>query len=373
MAGRVQIVYGDSYMGYRHSPDHPLQPLRVKLAVELIQSLGLLRGADMVPPRQATVDEIALVHAPDYIELVRRLGGREDGVPVREALEAGFGSGDNPIFERMHEASAEIVGGSLVAAEAVASGGALHAFNPAGGLHHAMRGRASGFCVYNDPAVAIAWLRASGHRVAYVDVDVHHGDGVQALFYSDPEVLTISLHETGRYLFPGTGWPHETGTGAGRGLAANLPLQPFTWDEPWLAAFEAVVPPLLRTFRPSVLVTQDGCDTHLLDPLAHLQTSTRIWPVIGRRFHELAHELCEGRWVATGGGGYAVTEVVPRAWTLLVAEMVERPQLAVELLDPEAFLPEPEAQERVWRYLEKDLDQLSRDLKTELQIPSEAR
>ena len=244
MAGRVQIVYGDGYMSYRHSPEHPLQPVRVRLTIDLIESLGLLRGAaSMVPPRQAAADEIALVHSPDYIELVRRLGTGQDGVPVRDMVSAGFATGDNPIFERMHEASAEIVGGTLVAAEAVHTGTALHAFNPAGGLHHALRERASGFCVYNDPAVAIAWLRARGHRVAYVDVDVHHGDGVEALFYSDPEVLTISLHESGRYLFPGTGWPDEVGTGAGTGLAANLPLQPFTWDEPWLAAFEAIVPP----------------------------------------------------------------------------------------------------------------------------------
>jgi acetoin utilization protein AcuC len=351
-------------MSYRLSEDHPLQPIRVKLAVELMREVGLVEFAELVPPRVATDSELALCHSKDYIELVRRLSEPDlsEGVPRAEIAAGGFASPDNPIADGMHEACAAVVGGSLVAAEAVHSGAALHAFNPAGGLHHASRARASGFCVYNDVAVAVAWLRARGHRVACVDVDVHHGDGTQALFYSDPEVLTLSLHESGRYLFPGTGFPYECGAAPGRGAAANLPLLPYTWDEPWLAAFEATVPPLLREFQPTVLVTQDGCDTHFLDPLAHLQASTAIWPRVGRRFHELAHELCQGRWVATGGGGYAIREVVPRAWTLLFAEMVERPELATSLVDAETFAPPREAQERVWTALEQDLGALSQEL-----------
>lgn len=351
-------------MAYRLSEDHPLQPIRVKLAVELMRELGLVEYAELVPPRAATDGELALCHSREYIELVRALSEPDlrDGVPRAEIAAGGFASPDNPIADGMHDACAAIAGGSLVAAHSVHAGAVLHAFNPAGGLHHASRSSASGFCVYNDVAVAVAWLRDQGHRVAYVDVDVHHGDGTQDLFYSDPRVLTISLHESGRYLFPGTGFTDESGAGPGAGTAANLPLLPYTWDDPWLAAFEATVPPLLREFRPTVLVTQDGCDTHFLDPLAHLQASTRIWPRIGRRFHELAHELCEGRWVATGGGGYAIREVVPRAWTLLFAEMVERPELAAELLDPQPFAPEADAQARVWSGLEQDLAQLSRVL-----------
>jgi acetoin utilization protein AcuC len=362
MSGAVRLVWGEAFMAYRLSEDHPLQPIRVKLAVELMRDLGLVEFAELVPPRQATDGELGRCHSRDYVELVRALSEPDlrEGVPWAEIASGGFASPDNPIADGMHDACAAIAGGSLVAAEAVQSGAALHAFNPAGGLHHAARSRASGFCVYNDVAVAAAWLRDQGHRVACVDVDVHHGDGTQALFYSDPQVLTISLHESGRYLFPGTGFPDECGVGAGARTAANLPLQPFTWDEPWLAAFEATVPPLLREFRPTVLVTQDGCDTHFLDPLAHLQASTAIWPRIGHRFHELAHELCEGRWVATGGGGYAIREVVPRAWTLLFAEMVEHPELATELVDTESFAPRQEAQDRVWAALEEDLGALSR-------------
>jgi acetoin utilization protein AcuC len=366
VSGAVRLVWGDAFMEYRLSEDHPLQPLRVQLTVDLIRELGLDASADVVEPRLATDEEIALCHAPGYVELVRLLS---DGAPLdREAFQAGFGTGDNPVALGMHDACAAVVGGSLVAAEAVHTGAALHAFNPAGGLHHAMRDRASGFCVYNDVAVAVEWLRRQGHRVACVDVDVHHGDGTQALFYTAPDVLTISMHESGRYLFPGTGFPDETGVGAARGTSANLPLAPYMWDEPWLAAFDAVVPPLLRAFQPTILVTQDGCDTHALDPLAHLLGSTAIWPHVGRRFHELAHELCEGRWVATGGGGYAVREVVPRAWTLLFAEMVERPEAAAGLVDAERYAPQPEARERVWAMLERDLGSLSRELGTALSL-----
>ncbi|HKA12471.1 MAG TPA: acetoin utilization protein AcuC [Candidatus Dormibacteraeota bacterium] len=361
MAGSVSLLWGDAFMAYRLSEEHPLQPLRIKLTVELIRQLGLDTFAETVEPRRATDEELALCHHRGYIDLVKRLSDDPRSADGR-ALAAGFDNRDNPIAAGMHEACATIVGASIQAAEAVHTGAALHAFNPAGGLHHAARERASGFCVYNDVAIAVAWLRREGHRVAYVDVDVHHGDGTQALFYSDPEVLTISLHESGRYLFPGTGFPDETGTGAARGTSANLPLAPYAWDEPWLAAFDAVVPPLLRQFRPTVLVTQDGCDTHALDPLAHLLGSTAMWPHVGRRFHELAHELCGGRWVATGGGGYAIREVVPRAWTLLFAEMVERPELASALVDTKRYAPEQTARERVWALLDRDLGSLAREL-----------
>jgi acetoin utilization protein AcuC len=355
--GKVALVYDDAYGAYRHADWHPLQPRRVKLAFELIQQTGLGAHAELLQPRQAADEELSLVHSPDYVELVKRLGHGDQltRADLFQAAAAGFASEDNPVFPDMHEASALIAGGSLVAAEAVESGRAAHAFNPAGGLHHAMREMASGFCVYNDVAVAVAWLRRQGHRVAVVDVDVHHGDGTQASFYSDPEVLTISLHQLSRGFFPGTGFPQETGAGPAAGTSINVPYPPETWDEPWLRGFEEVVPALLRQFKPSVLVTQDGCDTHLLDPLASLRCSTRIFPHLGRRFHDLAHELCEGRWVALGGGGYAVEEVVPRAWTLLFAEMVEHPELAAHLNDAHAFPPDPETQELVWPAVERSL------------------
>jgi acetoin utilization protein AcuC len=358
--GPVALVYGDELMKHHLSDQHPLQPIRVKLAMDLIRSTGLIEYAHLLPPRRATIQELELVHSRRYIELVSKLSdpNQRDFVSPEEVDAAGFGSADNPISDELHEGAALVAGATLVAAQAIESGAALHAFSPSGGLHHAHRERASGFCTYDDPAIACKWLKEQGHRVAYVDVDVHHGDGVEHIFQADPDVLTISLHESGRYLFPGTGFPEDCGVGPGRGSAANLPFLPYTWDEPWLEGFEKVVPALLRRFKPTVLVTQDGCDTHYLDPLAHLAATTRIWPRVGRTFHELAHELCEGRWLALGGGGYAIYEVVPRAWTLLFAEMVERPDLAAEVDDPSEVEPGVEVQERVWAALRKDLEHL---------------
>jgi acetoin utilization protein AcuC len=361
VSGPVSLVYGEALMKHHLSDEHPLQPIRVKLAVDLIRSTGLIEHAHLLPPRAATEQELELVHSPHYVQLVRKLSdpAQRRDVSVHAIDAAGFASADNPISDELHEGTSLVVGASLVAAEAIESGAALHAFSPSGGLHHAHRDRASGFCTYNDAAIACEWLKRRGHRVAYVDVDVHHGDGVEEIFQADPDVLTISLHESGRWLFPGTGFPEDSGAGPGSGTAANLPFVPYTWDEPWLFGFERVVPALLRRFKPTVLVTQDGCDTHHLDPLAHLSATTRIWPRIGRTFHELAHELCEGRWLALGGGGYAIYEVVPRAWTLFFAEMVERPDLAADLDDPDAVVPSDDAQARVWSALRRDLDQLS--------------
>jgi len=357
---RDRAGHWEELMKHRLSDQHPLQPIRVKLAVELIRSTGLIEHAHLLPPRSATVAELELVHSPAYVDLVRKLSDPEQRrrVPGNLIEKAGFGSADNPISDELHEGTSLVVGATLVGAEAIERGAALHVFSPSGGLHHAHRDRASGFCTYDDPAVACQWLKDQGHRVAYVDVDVHHGDGVEDIFYSDPDVLTISLHESGRFLFPGTGFPEDCGSGKGRGAAANLPFLPFTWDEPWLEGFEKVVPAMLRRFRPTVLVTQDGCDTHSLGPLAHIAASTRIWPRVGRMFHELAHELCEGRWLALGGGGYAIYEVVPRAWTLFFAEMVERPDLAADLNDPSSPVPAAETQERVWASLRHDLQTL---------------
>jgi acetoin utilization protein AcuC len=206
------------------------------------------------------------------------------------------------------------------------SSSAEHAVDIAGGLHHAMPDRASGFCVYNDPAIAIAWLLSQGaRRIAYVDVDVHHGDGVQHIFWNEPRVLTISLHESGRFLFPGTGFPDETGGPSAPGSAVNVALPPGTGDAGWLRAFHAIVPALLRSFRPDVLVSQHGCDSHFLDPLAHLLLSVDAQRAGAEAIHRLAHETAGGRWVATGGGGYAITEVVPRTWTHLLAELAGHP------------------------------------------------
>lgn len=317
------MIYSPDLVAYDHGPQHPLRPVRVLLTRDLILAYGIVDDHKVreIAARVATDDELGLVHTDRYIDAVRRAGAGAPG----DWWQFGFGPGDNPIFPDMHDASARVAGASLVAAEAVVSGSAEHAFNPAGGLHHAMPERASGFCVYDDPAIAIAWMLKRGvERVAYVDVDVHHGDGPQAIFYDEPRVLTISLHESGEYLFPGTGFVDERGNGEAEGTTVNVPLPPYTSDDSWLEAFRTVVPPLVEEFGPDVLVTQLGCDTHHSDPLAHLSLSTRAYRETARTLHQLAHDVAGGRWMATGGGGYEWARVVPRAWTIYFAEMAGR-------------------------------------------------
>jgi acetoin utilization protein AcuC len=322
MSDRVELIwYGDDAPWYDHGPQHPLRPARVILTRELIKAYGVVDGERVVETqaRDATRDELTLVHTDRYIDAVTRAGHGEPG----PWSQFGFGPGDNPIFPQMHEASARVAGASLSAAEAVLTGRAEHAFNPAGGLHHAMPERASGFCVYDDPAIAMAWLLGQGiERIAYVDVDVHHGDGPQAIFYRNPRVLTISLHQYG-WIFPGTGDVDEKGAGEAEGTKVNVPFPASTTDEEWLAAFRSVVPPLVKAWKPDVLVTQLGCDTHFTDPLAELGLSTNAYVETATMLHDLAHEAAGGRWVATGGGGYQWARVVPRAWTIYFAEMAE--------------------------------------------------
>jgi acetoin utilization protein AcuC len=226
------------------------------------------------------------------------------------------------VFAGIYEASALIAGGSAIAARQVWDGHTQHAVNIAGGLHHAMRDHASGFCVFNDVVLAIRTLLDAGaQRIAYVDIDVHHGDGVQAAFYADPRVLTISLHQDPRTLFPGTGLPSEVGEGAAEGTAINVALPPGTDDSGWLRAFRAVVPGAVNAFRPQLLVTQCGCDTHHEDPLANLELSVDGQRQAIAELHRLAHEsTADGRWLAFGGGGYGVIRCVPRTWTHLLAE-----------------------------------------------------
>jgi acetoin utilization protein AcuC len=340
----LYVAWDEQLTEYDFGPGHPLAPVRVELTMLLAREFGVLTGSGvtMTRPQPATDAELELIHDPDYIAMVRQAGGTGPGGPgaaaETAALSFGLGTADDPVFPRMHEASALVAGATLAAARAVWSGTAQHAVSIAGGLHHAMADHASGFCVYNDPAIAIAWLLDQGaERIGYVDIDVHHGDGVQAAFYDDPRVLTISLHEHPATLFPGTGRPSETGGQAAEGYAVNVALPAGTGDARWLRAFHAVVPPLLRAFRPQVLVSQHGCDTHRLDPLANLELTVDGQRAAHRAIHQLAHETADGRWLLTGGGGYELVQVVPRTWTHLLAEAVGGP------IDPET--PTPDA----WR------------------------
>ncbi|MFD5497647.1 acetoin utilization protein AcuC [Streptomyces sp. NPDC001812] len=336
MSGRTQLMWDEAVTGYDFGRDHPMDPVRLALTRSLVGAFGLDREVAVVAAKTAGDSTLRLVHREDYIRAVRAASAD----PAAADPSYGLGTTDDPAFTGMHEVSALIAGQSVGAAEAVWRGDALHAVNFAGGLHHAMPGAASGFCVYNDAALAIARLLELGaERVAYVDVDVHHGDGVQAAFWEDPRVLTVSLHEHPRTLFPQTGWPEETGAESAEGSAVNVALPAGTGDAGWLRAFHAVVPELLADFRPQVLVTQHGADTHFEDPLAHLAVSLDAQRAVQAACHELAHEHSDGRWVALGGGGYAVVEVVPRSWTHLVAIAAERP------VDPATVIPESWRQE----------------------------
>jgi acetoin utilization protein AcuC len=319
MSESVLVLWDDAMLGYDLGPTHPMRSVRLELTAALARDLGLfdLPNVKVLAPEPASDETIETVHDPGYVAAVRRA---PRDVMARLGLRYGIGTDDTPVFAAMHEASALAVGASVQGAEAVWAGSVQHAVNVGGGLHHAMRASASGFCVYNDAAAAIARLLAQGaRRVAYVDVDVHHGDGVQAAFYHDPRVLTISLHQSGTTLFPGTGFPREVGAGEAQGTAVNVALPPATGDAGWLRAFHAVVPGLLREFRPDVVVSQHGCDSHADDPLADLRLTVDGQRAAALAVHELAHQVAGGRWLALGGGGYALCQVVPRAWTHLIA------------------------------------------------------
>jgi acetoin utilization protein AcuC len=333
---RACVVYDESLTSYDFGPTHPMNPVRVDLTISLAQQLGVLKQLTQVPAPDATEDDLETVHSPALIEAV--MAASAD--PTQANLALGLGSEDNPTFANMHQAARHVVGASLEAARQLWTGQADHAANIAGGLHHAMPDRASGFCVYNDVAIAIRWLLAQGaQKIAYVDVDVHHGDGVESIFYNDPRVLTISLHETGQMLFPGTGFPADAGGPDALGSAVNVALPPGTSDAGWLRAFHAVVPPLLREFAPDILITQQGCDSHRDDPLAHLALSVDGQRASYLALHDLAHEVAGGRWLALGGGGYAVVDVVPRAWTHLLGAVSGSP-LALDLDTPEEWREE---------------------------------
>ncbi|SDN62917.1 acetoin utilization protein AcuC [Allokutzneria albata] len=328
MGERVAVVWDESFLGYDLGGDHPLNPIRLDLTIRLATELGVLDGIELITPRSATDAEIELVHDPSYLAAVQ--AAPYSGWDVGH----GLGTADNPVFDRMHEASALVAGGSLVAAERIASGAADRAINIGGGLHHAMTSHAAGFCVYNDCSIAIAWLLENGfERIAYLDVDVHHGDGVQAAFYGDPRVLTISVHQHPMTLWPGTGYPRELGTGGAEGTSVNLALPPGTKDSGWLRAFNAVVPAALAEFRPQILVTQCGADTHREDPLADLSLTVDGHRAIYHRLRELAQLHAGGKWLALGGGGYSLFRVVPRSWTHLLATVIDRD------LDPDTTIP----------------------------------
>jgi len=319
MVDETLVVVDRRLKAYDFGPNHPLAPIRVMLTYDNIESHSLLDAEHVTTAEMAEdFDEhlIRSVHTDEYIEAVKTAGAADGhGMP-------GFGlaSLDVPVFEGMHQASVNVCAATFAATRAVARADAMHGLNLAGGLHHAMPARASGFCVYNDIAVSISWLLSQGiERIAYIDVDAHHGDGVEAIFWDDPRVMTISIHESGKTLFPGTGHVSDIGGPNAKGFAVNIPLPAGVDDAAWLRAFEGVVPALLDDFKPQIIFSQHGCDSHRDDPLTHMNLTIDGQRASYRLIHEWAHTFAQGKWIAVGGGGYALFDVVPKIWTHLAA------------------------------------------------------
>ena len=320
MSKKVKFVFSDDFSTYRFNDDHPFNQQRVLLTKDLLETSNLLDEEDINPPRKATEEELALFHETQYIEAVKKAS--KGNLTKEEGLVFGLGTEDTPMFPNMHEASSYLVGGTLTAVDAVLSGQADHALNLGGGLHHGFERQAAGFCIYNDGAVAIKYIRNKYDlKVLYVVTDAHHGDGVQWAFYDDPNVCTFSIHETGRYLFPGTGDVRERGIKEGHGYSFNLPIDAYTQDESFLHVYETAFKEIVEYFKPDVILTQNGADAHTFDPLTHLCGSMSIFERIPLLAHELAHQYCDGKWIATGGGGYDIWRVVPRAWAQIWSVM----------------------------------------------------
>lgn len=321
------LVYTPALDSYDFGPGHPLRPERVSLAVHLLSDYGLTSTRDHsatsglrpFPVTPADAESLLRVHDPAYVEAVMR-ASVDPGIPVGH----GIGPGDTPAFSGMHEAAALVAGASCAGMRLLLAGDAQRALAPAGGLHHAHRDRAAGFCVYNDAAVAIASALAHDPRprIAYIDIDAHHGDGVQEAFYAEPRVLTISLHQDGRYLYPGTGSYRERGEGPAAGTALNVPLPPYATPECYLLALDTLVAPAVRVFSPDILVTQNGADAHWSDPLTTLGMTIPGYESIFAHLTSLAEEVTSGRMLALGGGGYSWRTVVPRVWALLGASLL---------------------------------------------------
>jgi len=315
LTGKAALLYSERFLEYNLGPAHPLRPVRVKLTYDLLKAKGILDNAtvSVVEPQAATEQQILLFHEQEYVSLVKKYSQTGRGL---------LDTGDTPAFKGCYEATSLVVGASLKACELVMKEGFSHAFNPSGGLHHAHPDRASGFCIFNDPAISIGYLKSKFgvKKLVYLDIDAHHGDGVMYGFYEDPGVLDIDFHESGRFLFPGTGFPDETGAHEGVGFKVNVPLPPGTCDEAYLKAFHEVVPSMVEEFKPEIILVQCGADGHMDDRLAHLRLSTEAYREVVMEMHRLAHQLCNGRLLIFGGGGYTLANV-PRVWALAFATL----------------------------------------------------
>ena len=312
---RAGFVYSAELEKYRYPPEHPFSTIRAKRTREIVNSMGLLSGNGRSEVAPVPAERIVLkkFHSARYLHALKTAAKGRWAVG---ALDMGIGTGDCPVFDGLYEYAVLATGGTLVAAELILSGAADVAFNPSGGFHHAGPERAAGFCYINDVALACIILAEQGKRVAYVDVDVHHGDGVAYAFYDRCDVMTISFHENPRMLFPGTGFEDEIGTGRGKGYCVNVPLPVGTYDQAYMKAFEAIALPLITAYNPDVIVFELGADGLAGDPLAHLYLTNNVYVEI------INHLLSFNKPIlATGGGGYNVDNTI-RAWALAWSTLV---------------------------------------------------
>ena len=316
MTDTVAIFYDKKFMEYDLGPNHPLHQNRILLHYELSKALGILENPGVIEPEflPATDEHLALVHSREYIEQIQKLSTMDHFSPLDRE--------DTFAFPDAYNVTRLLVGGTIAAIDSVMNGQVDHSWNPGGGLHHAHTNKAAGFCIFNDVAIGCHYLKYKHgvKRILYLDIDVHHGDGVQEQFYADPSVLTLSIHQTGRTIFPQSGFTNEIGEGEGLGYSVNVPLPPYTNDEQYLEAFEAIVPPVVEAYKPEVILMQNGVDTHFQDELGNLILTTRAFDHISARVHELAHKHVKGRLVAVGGGGYSYLSV-PRCWTVILANL----------------------------------------------------
>lgn len=342
MKNQAAFIYDSTELQYRFHESHPFNQQRLLLTHQLLFQIQALSSSDFIKPKKLDEQTLLAVHTSEYVSLVKALSSSSPSTEaISHAEQYGLGLGDTPFFRGMHEATLTTVAGSVTAADLVMSGERKHTLHLAGGLHHAFRNKAAGFCVYNDASVAIAHIHEKyGARVLYIDTDVHHGDGVQETFYTDHHVCTFSIHETGKYLFPGTGYAGDRGHGDGFGYSFNLPMEPYTEDESWLDCFQAAIHKVAAFFKPDVIVSQHGCDAHYYDPLSHQHCSMNIYLEMPRIIQNLADIWCNGKWVALGGGGYDIWRVVPRAWSLLWLTMNNHPLVEHLRVDPTTRLPE---------------------------------
>ncbi len=357
-----KFVFSEDFLHYHFKDGHPFNQDRMYIAYQLLRSIGALTDDQIVAPRMATDEELLLVHDARYIDFIKRAS--DSPVTQEEINKYGVGTEDTPIFDNMHEATALIVGGTLTAVEEVMEGRAKYSTNLSGGLHHSFRNKASGFCIYNDCSVAIEHIVQNyGKKVLYVDTDAHHGDGVQWSFYDNPNVITLSIHETGRYLFPGTGEVSERGTGKGYGSSFNVPLDAFTEDDSFIQVYTEAMERICEHFKPDVILTQNGADAHTYDPLTHLHCSIDLYETIPKVARRLADQYCDGRWIATGGGGYD-WRAVTRAWAMIWLVMND-----IEI--PDGPLP-PNVMKEIQKYYDEPIDLHWRD-PAEIFAPIERR